>query len=111
MVFGRFHHVWRLSCRNVHLPLSKLLDLLERVSYVIILTHPVLPPLLADNMFDHRLLRLGLEKLANEPRVPEFTSHAQVLTAPHKCIRFAALCRCWNSIWIEILLLATSNGY
>lgn len=82
-----------------------------RVSYLVILAHPVLPPLLCDEMLDHALLGLALQELANKPRVPEFAGDAQVLAAPHQRIRLASFCRCWNSIRVEILLLATCDRY
>lgn len=85
-------------------------DLLERPLELVILSHPMLSPLLADHVFDHHLLGHFLEEAANEARVPQFTGDAQVFAAAHQSIGLAALGSGGDAIGVKVLLFAACNG-
>lgn len=94
------------------MPSSRLhLNLLERIPGRIILPQHNLPlPLRARVLHPNLLGPLTIE-LADEPRIPEFRRNAQVLAAAHQRVRFAALGRGGNTVWIKVLLLAARDGH
>ena len=69
----------------------------------------MLSPLLGHQMLHHRLLCLLLEEFANESRIPQFASNAQILTAAHQSVRLAPLRGRGNAIGVKIGLLSTSD--
>lgn len=53
------------------------------------------------------LLRVRLHEFAYEPRIPELGGDTQVLAAAHESIRLAALGRCGDTVFIEIMHFTT----
>lgn len=84
-------------------------DLLQGPSELVVLSHPVLSPLLAHHVLDHALLGLGLQEFADKSRIPEFRCHTQVLAAAHQGVGFAALGSGGDTVGVEVGLFATSD--
>jgi len=80
--------------------------LLERIPQLIILPHPMLPPLLRSLVLHDHLLPLLRKKAAYEPWVPQLASDAQVLAAAHQRVGFAAFSCRGDAVGVEVLLFA-----
>ena len=82
---------------------------LEGIVYTVALSEPDLCPLLGDLMF-HKCLPcvLGLE-IPDEPWIPQFRCYAQIFTAAHHGVGFAAFGSGWYAVFREVVLFA--SGY
>lgn len=71
----------------------------------------MLPPLLRRRMLHNHLPDMALHEPSNESRIPEFAGDAQVLTAAHQGVGFAALGGGRDAVRVEVLLFAAGDGY
>jgi hypothetical protein len=89
---------------------SARLSLLEWVFDLIILPQHHLPLLLRRSMLNPNLLRKITVKFSDESRIPQLARYPQIFTAPHQCIRLAALGCGRYAVGVEVLLLASGYG-
>ena len=83
-----------------------LFRLLEGISHGIILPQDNLLFLLLGHVLHPDLLRHVPGKCPDEPRVPELRRNAQVFTASHEGVGFAAFGSGGDAVRVEVLLLA-----
>lgn len=85
------------------------LHLLVWVLCTIILSKDNLPLLLRARMLDPYLPCPFRREVADESWVPELRRNAQVFTAAHQRVGFAALRGSGYAVWVEVLLLTTCD--
>ena len=90
---------------------TETLRLLKRMPYRIILPHPNLFLLLRHYMLHPNLLPVLRYEFPDIPRVPQLTGDAQVFTAAHQRVGFAALGRGGDGLRRKVVHLAARDGH